>query len=145
MSSRQLALWPLLLTIALLLGGCSRNDPQVALEAATQRLQENIEAKNTSAVMDQLHGEFLARQSLDREWARRTMTLLFLRHRNVRVIALSKSSWVDPVVSSRGHSEAQIALTGAEGLIPDSARHYAVRLEWWLEDGEWKLGRLDWE
>ena len=39
----------------------------------------------------------------------------------------------------------ELALTGAEGLIPDSARHYSVRLEWWLEDGEWQLARLNWE
>ena len=38
-----------------------------------------------------------------------------------------------------------LGLTGAEGLIPDSARLYDVKLEWWLDDGEWKLARLDWE
>ena len=47
--------------------------------------------------------------------------------------------------SASGADVVVAALTGAEGLIPDSARHYSVTLEWWLEDGEWKLARLGWE
>lgn len=145
MSMRHLA-WSLFLSLTFLLVGCGpREDPQAALEAAVQQLQDNIEAKRTGAVMDQLHGDFLARQELDREWAKRTMMLLFMRHKNIKVIALSKSSWIDSAVSSKGYTEAQVALTGAEGLIPDSARHYSVKLEWWLDDSEWKLARLDWE
>ena len=38
-----------------------------------------------------------------------------------------------------------VTLTGAEGLLPDSASHYQVKLEWWLEDGQWQLARLNWE
>lgn len=138
--------WPLALFFALLLGGCGgKDDPQAALEAAVQQLQDNIEAKDTGAAMAQLHPDFLARQELDREWAKRTMTLLFLRHKNIQVIALGKNSWIDAAIASKGHTQAQVGLSGAEGLIPDSARHYAVQLEWWLEDDQWRLARLDWE
>jgi len=138
--------WPLTLFFALLLGGCGGKDaPQAALEAAVQQLQDDIEAKDTGAVMAQLHPDFLARQELDREWAKRTMTLLFLRHKNIKVIALGKNSWIDAAISSKGYTEAQVGLSGAEGLIPDSARHYSVKLEWWLDGSEWKLARLDWE
>jgi hypothetical protein len=73
------------------------------------------------------------------------MTLLFMRHKNVSVLALSKANSLDPTYREKGYTDAQVALTGAEGLIPDSARHYAVKLEWWLDDGEWKLARLDWQ
>jgi hypothetical protein len=144
MSIRKLAT-PLLL-LGLLLGGCgAKDDPQARLEAAVQQLQDNLEAKKTAAVLDQLHKEFRAQQANDRDWAKRTMTLLFLRHNNVKVLALGKSSRVDVTYRDKGYTDAQVALTGAEGLIPDSARHYGVRLEWWLEDGEWKLARLDWQ
>ena len=87
MSMRHLA-WSLLVSLTLLLVGCGgRDDPQAALEAAVQQLQDNIEAKSTGAVLEQLHGDFLARQTLDREWAKRTMTLLFLRHKHIKVLA----------------------------------------------------------
>jgi hypothetical protein len=144
MSARTFAL-PLLVFFFVLAGCGAKDDPQVALEAAVQRLHDNLEAKSTSAVLDQLHPTFAAQQEFDRDWAKRTMTLLFLRHKNVQVIALSKNSWIDSTYSEKGHTEAQVALAGAEGLIPDSARHYTVKLEWWLEGGEWQLARLAWE
>ena len=59
---------PLLLAFALL-AGCGRDDPQASLEAAVQQLQDNIEAKKTSAVLDQLAGDFRALQAHDRDWA----------------------------------------------------------------------------
>lgn len=136
----------LALFFALLLTGCGgRDDPQAALEAAVQQLQETIEAKQTDAVLEQLHSDFRAQRELDRDWAKRSMTLLFLRHRNVRMIALGKRSWIDPAITSKGYSEAQVGLSGAEGLLPDSARHYSVKLQWWREGEQWKLARLDWE
>lgn len=129
-----------------LLSGCGGPDnPQAALEAAVQQLQDNLEAKKTSAVIEQLHPTFMAQAQHDRDWAKRTMTLLFMRHKNIQVLALSKSSQIDPTYPDKGHTDAQVGLVGAEGLIPDSARHYAVKLEWWLEDGEWQLARLDWQ
>lgn len=144
MSIRKFAT-PLLL-LALLLSGCGAKDtPQARLEAAVQQLQDNLEAKKTAAVLDQLHGEFRAQQTNDRDWAKRTMTLLFLRHNTVKVLALSKNSRVDTTYHDKGYTDAQVALTGAEGLIPDSARHYTVKLEWWQDDREWKLARLEWQ
>ncbi|WP_454256383.1 hypothetical protein [Pseudomonas sp. Marseille-Q8238] len=143
MSTPRFAL-PFLLCLALL-AGCSRNDPQAALEAAVQQLQDNLEAKRPSAVIEQLHAQFGAQQHYDRDWAARTMTLLFMRYKQVKVIALSKNSHIDPTYRNKGYTQAQVALTGAQGLIPESAGHYSVKLEWWLEDGEWQLARLDWE
>ncbi|MDT4863762.1 hypothetical protein FQZ97_984830 [compost metagenome] len=133
------------LCVLAILAGCGPNDPAAELDAAVQRLQDNLEAKKTSAVLEQLHPRFNAQQEHDRDWAKRTMALLFLRHRNVSVLALGKASRLDPTYGEKGYTEAQVALAGAEGLIPDSARHYGVRLEWWLDDGEWKLARLDWQ
>ena len=129
-----------------LLGGCGgRDDPQAALEAAVQQLQDNLEAKDSGAVLDQLHPQFAAQQEFDREWAKRTLLLLFMRHKNIQVLALSKDSRIDPTYRDKGHSKVQVALAGAEGLIPDSARHYSVKMQWWLEGDQWQLARLSWE
>jgi hypothetical protein len=137
-------LWIVALALTLITG-CSRSDPQAALEAAVQQLQDNLEGKRSGDVMEQLHPEFRAQQQDDREWAKRTLLGLFLRYQNVRVIALSKTSSIDPSVSTKGYTEAQVAVTGAQGLIPDNANHYSVKLEWWLEGSDWKLARIDWK
>src|SRR3546814_13256585 len=77
--------------------------------------------KQVGDLMELLHADFQAQRQYDQEWARRTATLMFLRHRNVRVIALSQRSWVDPTYPDRGHTEAQVTLAGAESLLTQQA------------------------
>lgn len=140
---RKLFLSLFLLIVALT--GCGQNDPRAQLDAAVKQLQGNLEAKNSGAVMDQLEGDFRANGEFDRDWARRTMALVFLRHQQIKVIVLSSDNRIDPTYPNRGHTEAQLALTGAENFLPDSAGHYSVKLEWWRDGSEWKLARLDWQ
>ncbi|MDR2239289.1 MAG: nuclear transport factor 2 family protein [Zoogloeaceae bacterium] len=136
----------LILLCAVLLAACGGSDPQAALEAAAKNLQTSLENKDAKAVMALLHPDFAGQQPEDGpEWAKRTMTLMFLRHKNIKVIAVSQDSRIDPQASSRAFTDAEVALTGAEEWIPDSAGHYRVRLEWRLLDEEWKLVRLQWE
>lgn len=137
--------WTLLLAMPLLLAGCGKTDPQAALEAAVQKLQDNLEAKKTRAVMDQLHPNFQAGEGMDREWAQRTMTLMFMRYANVKIIAVTRSSRIDSGSSQVGHTEAKVVVTGAQGLIPERAEPYAIQLQWRLDGSDWKLIELHWE
>ena len=41
-------------------------------------------------------------------------------------------------------TEAQVLLVGAQGLLPERAEPYAVRLRWQREDGQWRLLGLEW-
>jgi len=133
------------LAVLLALVGCGRDDPQAALQRAAEQLQTSLESKQTGERMALLHADFQAQRQYDQEWARRTATLMFLRHRNVRVIALSQRSWIDATYPDRGYTEAQVALTGTEALLPQQAGHYQVRLEWRQENGNWQLARLQWQ
>lgn len=135
----------LALFAGLTLAGCGRDDPQAALEAAADSLRQSIQEKDTGALLARIHPNFSGNRQWDRDWARRTAALMFLRHRNVDVITLSSRSWIDPSYADRGYSEGQVALTGAESLLPQRLGHYQVRLEWLHEDGEWLLTRLDWD
>jgi hypothetical protein len=143
MLARRFA-WTLLL-VPLLLAGCGKTDPQTALEAAVQALQDNLEAKKSGAVMDQLHPNFQAGEGMDREWAKRTMALMFLRYAHIRIVAVTRSSRIDTGSSQVGHTEAQVVVTGAQGLIPERAEPYAIRLQWRLDGSDWKLIELHWE
>lgn len=142
------ALLLLALALAFVLSACGREDLQASLEAAVQKLQDNLEAKDTSAVIDQLDTSFQAQDGLDRqdrEWARRTMTLMFLRYASVKVIAVTRKSSIDPTAPQAGLTQAQVLVTGAQGLIPERVAPYVVRLEWRRVSDEWKLTRLTWE
>lgn len=139
------SLWTLSLLLPLLLAGCGKSDPQASLEAAVQKLQDNLEAKKTGAVMDQLHPGFQAGEGMDREWARKTMTLMFMRYANIKIIAVTRSSRIDSGSSQVGHTEAKVVVTGAQGLIPERAEPYSVQLQWRLDGRDWKLIELHWE
>ena len=142
---RRLASLSLLLSVAGLLTACSKPDPQTALEAAVQQLQDQLEAKDTGAVFDMLDPRFRAKDEFDRDWARKTMALMFLRYTNVKVIAVTRSSRIDPPGSPIGVTEAQILVTGAQGLIPERAAPYTVQLRWQRDGDEWKLRDLQWD
>ncbi len=135
----------LALAAAVLLSACGKDDPQARLEAAVQQLQDNLEAKDTSAVIDQLDTSFQAQDGFDRDWARQTMTLMFLRYASVKVIAVTRKSSIDPTAPQSGLTQAQVLVTGAQGLIPERAAPYEVRLEWRYVSDDWKLTRLTWE
>lgn len=133
------------LLVPLWLAGCGKSDPQASLEAAVQKLQDNLEARKTGAVMDQLHPNFQAGEGMDREWAKKTMTLMFMRYANVKIIAVTRSSRIDSGSSQVGHTEAKVVVTGAQGLIPERAEPYAVQLQWRRDGSDWKLIELHWE
>ena len=135
----------LLIGAAGVLSACSKPDPQTALEAAVQHLQDHLEAKDSQAVLDMLDTRFRAQDEYDAEWARKTMALMFLRYANVKVIAVTRSSRIDPPGSSIGITEAQLVFTGAQGLIPERASPYSVQLQWALDGSDWKLRDLRWE
>lgn len=135
----------LALAAAVLLSACSKEDPLAQLEAEVQQLQDNLEAKDTGAVIDQLDASFQAQDGLDRDWARQTMTLMFLRYASVKVIAVTRKSSIDPTAPQSGLTQAQVLVTGAQGLIPERAEPYSVKLEWRYVSGDWKLSRLSWE
>lgn len=142
---RHTLLISMLASVATLFPACSKPDPQTALEAAVQQLQDRLEARDSKAVLTMLDTRFRAQDEYDAEWARKTMALMFLRYANVKVIAVTRSSRIDPPGSGIGITEAQVLVTGAQGLIPERASPYSVQLQWALDGSDWKLRDLRWE
>jgi hypothetical protein len=132
---------------AVLLAGCGRPEsPLARLEKAVTALQAALEAKDTSEVMQQLDARFRAQDELDADWARKTMTLMFLRYAQVRIVAAStRSTLEDGEQGVLGRTEAQVLVTGAQGLIPERMAPYTVTLHWRREGDDWKLRDLYWE
>jgi ketosteroid isomerase-like protein len=135
------------LALALFLSACSRSDPQAALNVAAGELQAALEARDANKALDLLHQDFVVESSVEngREWARKTMTLAFMRYKNVKIVALNQENRIDANLPDRAISTGDIALVGAEGMIPDNARRYRVQLGWIREGDQWKLLRLKWE
>ena len=124
---------------------CSKSDPQARLDAAVDALQAAIEARDTGDVIDLLDANFRGSANLDPQEARRMLTGVFLRYKNIRVVAVGRKSQIDPVTPTLGRVEAQVLVTGAQGLIPERVEPYGVKMEWRLVDGDWKLSDLRWD
>lgn len=136
---------PLLMLMAMLLGACSKDDPQARLEATVRQLQENIEARDAGAVMGLVDARFRMQGDLDADRARKTMMGIFYRYANIKVFAVGHQTRIDPASPLTGYTDAQVLVTGAQGLIPERATPYTVRMEWRLVDKDWKLYDLKWE
>ena len=132
---------------AVLVAGCGRPEsPLARLEASVTALQAALEAKDTSDVMQQLDARFRAQDEFDADWARKTMTLMFLRYAQVRIVAAStRSTLEDGEQGVLGRTEAQVLVTGAQGLIPERLEPYTVSLRWRREGDDWKLRDLRWQ
>ncbi|MCL2075484.1 MAG: nuclear transport factor 2 family protein [Betaproteobacteria bacterium] len=136
-------LWLLCAIVLQGLAGCGRDDPEAALVSAERELVAAIEAKDAGRALDLLHPDFVV-GSHDRDWARRTMLLMFNRHKKVGVMVLSSKRHIHTSVPDRATSEGEIALIGAENILPDAADRFQVRLGWVMVDGQWKLLNLEW-
>lgn len=128
-----------------LLSGCSAENPLQALENRGQQLQQALENKSVSQIKALLHSDFQLKNGEGLDWVERTLRLAFLRHKNIRVVVLRQNHALDNSYQDRASSQADIAISGAEGWIPERAGHYQVQLQWQLEDGEWQLHRLHWQ
>ncbi|PKM29555.1 MAG: hypothetical protein CVV07_10725 [Gammaproteobacteria bacterium HGW-Gammaproteobacteria-11] len=134
-----------LLMLVLLLAGCGQQSADERLNQSLTQLQEAIESRSADQLVARLHPDFMANQQYDRDWARRTASLLFLQNQRVNLLVISQQTSIDPVYTGQARTQAQINLSGAQRFIPDSTRLYSVTLNWLEEDGEWLLHRLTWE
>ncbi|MDR0529577.1 MAG: hypothetical protein LBG69_08220 [Zoogloeaceae bacterium] len=130
---------------ALLCAACARKDDALsALDKATDTLQRGIAEKDTAQVLGLLHADFAARApDENRDWAKRVLFAAFSRHKNIRVMTLRLENRLSPGTPDRAISEGEILLIGADGLIPENANRYQVRLGWIQQNGAWRLLRLE--
>jgi len=135
-----------LLLLFFLLGGCGRNDPEAALQATEKELIAALEARDVSRTLALFHPDFIGSAAdYDRDWAKRTLLLLFTRHQKIGVVVFSSKRSIHPNAPERATSEGEIALIGADNILPDAANRYKVRLGWIMTDGKWKLLNLEWD
>ena len=133
----------LILSVSLL--ACHSQSPADALDAAALRLQENLSNKHSSAAAEQLHQDFSAKHGMDKKAAQQRMLLLFMRYKNVNILVVNRSCQLDNSYHDRGHCSAQVAVTGAPGVIPERADYYNVKSQWQLDGKDWRLLTLQWD
>lgn len=125
--------------------GCSKQDPQNALEQAAQELQDAIAARQTGKAMERIHADFQGANGMDRQQTRQMMTGMFLRYQNIGLLVVGRECQLDKGFYDRGHCSARVGVSGAQGLIPERADLYKVDTTWQLAGKEWQLREIRWE
>ena len=131
------------MALLLVLAGCSRSDPEQAVRAQVDALQQAIDARDAGAVEDLLAEDFIGNEGMDRRSAKQLAAGVFLRHREI-------GARLGPVtVELRGEREAiarfsVLATGGSGGLLPEQGQVYQVETGWRLQDGDWKLLNARW-
>lgn len=138
------------LLLPLLLGACSGySDPESELAAAVAAMETALDERDKSGFMAHLSQSFIGRGrnggALDRDEAEKMLTLYFLRYRRVGVLVTQLQIEIDLYEPGLATTQATVALTGGEQLLPNSAGLYQVSGQWQNYDGEWKLTQMNWE
>jgi hypothetical protein len=81
--------------------------------------------------------------SLDRREFHRFMIFQINQHR--RLQAQFFPIFVTETGEDTASAHFKILVTGGAGLLPDSGQLFEVETEWIRNDGDWMLGRADWE
>ncbi|HMT37863.1 MAG TPA: nuclear transport factor 2 family protein, partial [Thermomonas sp.] len=121
--------------LLLVLAACSRSDPEQAVRAQVDALQQAIDARDAGAVEDLLAEDFIGNEGMDRRGAKQLAAGVFLRHREI-------GARLGPVtVELRGEREAiarfsVLATGGSGGLLPEQGQVYQVQTGWRLQDGD---------
>lgn len=129
----------------LLLTGCSKQDPETALEAAASALEQAIAQRQPKAAMQLLHADFSGSYGLDRQAAHQQMLTLFLRYQNIGVLVVNRQCRLDKGFYDRGQCSARVGISGASGLVPERAELYRVDTTWQLSGKKWLLLEMRWE
>jgi hypothetical protein len=139
--------YTLILLQALWLGGCSKPPTEEAIRLAIGEMASALEQRKVGPIADRLHDELEIRESahgtLGSEQARRMLTAVFMRHRNINVVVTNIQVLPDSLREDRATARFNALVTGGSGgILPDRAELYRIDSEWHY-DGDWKLLRID--
>ena len=137
-----------LLIISLLLSlltACSQPPVEEAIRHNIQVIQTAIEDKDRSEVLSYLTENFIANQHINKEEAGKMLIAKFLLHNKITITVLKTEITPHPGYDFIANGKHSVVVTGANRLVPNSARVYEVKSEWRLNGADWMLAKLTWE
>lgn len=136
------AVWVFLLLLVCL-GGCSRTPPEDRLRESIAQMQAALEARSASDFVAGIADDFAGESGLDRQGAGNYVRMQALR--NARIGVTLGPLDID-LHGERATVKFSAMLTGGSGgLLPDSARPWAVTTGWRDGPEGWQLISASWE
>lgn len=120
--------------------GCKEQSPEARVRKAFDACVQAVEARDASGAVEGLSKDFQGPEGLDKPGARLYL-MGMLRQEKVGITVLGNRV---EVKGDQADQAVELMLTSkGEGLLPKEASRRVYRLQWKLEDGEWRLGRLE--
>ena len=120
--------------------GCKEQSPEAKIRKAFDACIQAVEARNAGGAVEGLSKDFQGPEGLDKPGSRLYLMGL-LRQEKVGITVLGNRV---EVKGAEADQSVELMLTSkGEGLLPKDASRRIYRLHWKLEDGEWRLGRLE--
>lgn len=125
------------------LAGCSRSPPEDRLRTRIAQMQAALEARDASDFVAGIAEDFSADAGLDRDGVRNYVRIQALRNARIGVT-------LGPLDVALHGERATVRFTamltgGSGGLLPDSARPWAVTTGWRDGPDGWQLIQASWE
>ncbi len=144
---RRKARWAVLAGVVLLwlaaAAGCSRTPPEERLRERIGEMQQALEARRPADFFAGVAEDFSGVSGLDREGARNLMRAQVLRN---AAIGVTLGPLDIELHGERATVKFSAILTGGSGgLVPDSARPWAVTTGWRDGPDGWQLIHASWE
>jgi hypothetical protein len=133
------------LVYLLLLAGCGSEGPEAEIRANIASMQQAVEAKESGAAVEYLAEHFAGSHGLDKQGLRRILMAHFLRHRKISVALTRLDISVNEYNPVSAQMEAVVAVSGAQGLLPQDGDLISVSGDWELHEGEWLLVSAHWK
>lgn len=125
-----------------MMAGCSRTPPEQELRRAVADLEQAIESRDVSRLVDGLSEDFAGVEGMDRQQARRLAQGMFLRH---PTISINTGPMTIQVQDQRASIEFVASVAGGSGaMLPDSMQMYRVKTGWRREGSQWLLVGAQW-
>lgn len=133
----------LLSLVLVLIYGCEKPPIEQELEKNILELEQAIEDKDPSAVLDHIHKDFIGEKGQDKKWVQRTLAFHTLRNHQIEIVISNIKITVKDPHTAIGSFNA--LATGGHGLLPERGAIYQVELEWRKEGGDWKIVYAKWK
>jgi hypothetical protein len=126
----------------LCLNACSKPAPEQALRDIIGQLELAATSKDSGAFFKHFANDFAGSEGLDRDNFRRYVQLIWLQHKDIGV----QMGPLDvKLLGDRASVDFTVALTGGQGLVPESGQIYQVRTGWRQEGDDWLLISAVWK
>ena len=134
----------LLVTMMMVVGGCSRSSDEQQLRDAIQTMQQAIEERHPSDFMDFVADDFTAPDNgMDRRQLHDLLRLQVLRNERIGVSLVTREFRIN---GRRATVTLTATLTGSSGgWLPERGSIYSVTSGWRKDDGDWKLIQANWQ